>query len=49
MESCEEGDRLFTFLTGQCLHVKQDCCSFTTIFSNVHLWLNTVPLPASYK
>jgi len=47
MESREEGDRLFTFLTRQCLHVKQDCYSITTAFSNVHLWLNTVPLPAS--
>jgi len=49
MGSREEGDRLFTLLTRQCLNVKQDCYSMTTAFSNVHLWLNTAPLPASYN
>ena len=49
MESREEGALLFTFLTRQCLHVKQDYYSITTAFSNVHLWLITVPLPANYN
>jgi hypothetical protein len=49
MDSREEENRLFTFLTGQCLHVKQDCYSLTTAINNVHLFLNTVPFPASYN